>query len=51
MDKEQEIITESYRTALYDVFTAIIKFLSVDDLIWLLPRINAYAQSVIASRK
>lgn len=45
-EKEEEIITESYRTALYDMFTAIIKFLSVDDLNWLIPRINNYAESI-----
>lgn len=46
MDKEQEIINDAYRTALYDMFTAMIRFLSVDDLNWLIPRINQYAESV-----
>lgn len=44
MREEQEIINESYRTALYDMFTAMISFLSVEDMEWLMPRLIQYAK-------
>lgn len=44
MNSEQEIINESYRTALYDMFTAMIRFLSVEDLDWLMPKLIRYAE-------
>mgnify|MGYP000960507170 CR=1 FL=1 len=50
MKHENKIVEESYRTALYDMFTAMIRFLSVDDLDWLIPKIVAYAKATKQSR-
>jgi len=44
MNTEQEIINEAYRTALFDAFTAILRFLSVEDRKWLMPKLIRYAE-------
>ena len=51
MKTEQEIMEESYRTALYDMFTSMIRYLSVDDLNWLIPKIVSYAEAVKRGRQ
>lgn len=47
---EDQIAEESYRTALYDMFTAMLKFLSADDLKWLMPRLKNYVEYEIEKR-
>lgn len=41
--EENELIESAYRTALYDMFTAMLSFLSVEDRKWLLPRLKTYS--------
>ena len=51
MKDEQKVINEAYRTALYDMFTAVLKFLSVEDRQWLMPKLKAYSDACNESIK
>lgn len=43
-EEENKITEQAYRAALYDMFTAMLGFMSVEDTDWLMHRLISYCE-------